>query len=57
MHNYLTYNLYRGAGRYASRTQYCEVFLLDDGAAELALSHYHGIYIALESLKIVSDGC
>lgn len=32
---------------------WCEVFLRDDGKP-LSLDHYHGIYIGLEKLKIVS---
>ncbi len=56
MRNWLTYNLARASGRYASRTVWTEVFLVDDGAATLAPSHYHGIYIGLEKIKVVSRG-
>lgn len=48
MRNWLAYNLARASGRYASRTAWAEVFLLDDGAPALAPSHYHGMYITLE---------
>ena len=34
------------------RTVWVEVFLVDDGAAALSPAHYHGIYIAMEKLKI-----
>ena len=53
MRNYLAYNLARSAGRYASRTVYCEVFLVDDGAP-LSNAHYNGVYIAEEKIKRVS---
>lgn len=52
LRNWLAYNLYRAAGRYATRTAWAEVFLVAD-SAPLNLSHYHGIYIGLEKMKIV----
>ncbi|KAL4447270.1 hypothetical protein ABPG77_007303 [Micractinium sp. CCAP 211/92] len=55
MRNWLTYNLARASGRYASRTVWTEVFLVDDGAATLTPSHYHGIYIGLEKIKVSPD--
>jgi hypothetical protein len=45
-------SLGRASGQYAPRTVWCEVFLIDDGAPALGAAHYHGIYIALEKLKI-----
>jgi hypothetical protein len=42
MRDYIAYNLSRRIGEYASRTQYCEVFL--NGA-------YNGLYILQEKLK------
>ena len=53
MRNYLTYNLARASGHYATRTVYCEVFLVDDGKP-LNMSHYNGIYIGEEKVKRVS---
>lgn len=53
MRNWLAYNLARASGRYASRTVWVEVFLVDDGVAALAPTHYHGIYIGLEKIKAV----
>jgi hypothetical protein len=50
MRNYLTYNLARASGRYASRTVYCEVFLIEDGKP-LSIEHYNGVYIAEEKVK------
>ncbi|KAL4858496.1 hypothetical protein ACK3TF_001466 [Chlorella vulgaris] len=55
MRNYLGYNLARASGQYAARTVWCELFLMDDGAAELDPSHYHGIYIAMEHPKIAQQ--
>ncbi|PRW56820.1 spore coat [Chlorella sorokiniana] len=54
MRNWLTYNLARASGRYASRTVWVEVFLVDNGAP-LSLDDYHGIYIGLEKLKIAKQ--
>jgi hypothetical protein len=42
MRNVLTYHLYNEMGRYASRTQYCEVVLNNQ---------YHGIYVFMEKVK------
>jgi hypothetical protein len=63
MRNWLAFDLTRASGRYAARTVWCEVFLQDSGAAAapsgsggLSLADYHGIYIAMEKLKIVSLG-
>ena len=53
MRNYLTYNLARASGHYATRTVYCEVFVVDDGKP-LNMSHYNGIYIGEEKVKRVS---
>ena len=53
MRNYLTYNLARASGRYASRTVYVEVFLQDDGSPSLTMDHYNGIYIGMERYRRV----
>jgi hypothetical protein len=55
MRNFVTYNLARAGGRYAARTVYVEVFVVQDGQP-LGPQHYNGIYIALENIKRVSDG-
>ncbi|KAG7672818.1 hypothetical protein KSW81_001763 [Nannochloris sp. 'desiccata'] len=54
MRNYLAYNLARASGRYATRTVYAEVFLLDDGR-ELSMEHYNGVYIVQERVKRGKD--
>jgi CotH kinase protein len=54
MRNYLTYNLARASGRYATRTVYAEVFLVDDGKP-LNMEHYNGIYITEEKVKRSKD--
>lgn len=50
MRNYLTMQLYRLTGRYASNTQYVEVFVVDD-ARPLSSHHYNGVYILMEKVK------
>lgn len=40
MRNFLAYTLARASGRYASRTAWCELFLLADGAPALGPQHY-----------------
>lgn len=52
MRNYAVYNLARASGRYASRTVWVEVYLVDDGAP-LGRQHYNGVYIAEEKVKRV----
>lgn len=42
MRNVLTYKLFNDMSHYASRTQYCEVFLNDE---------YKGVYILMEKIK------
>lgn len=56
MRNYLSYNLARASGRYATRTVWVEVFLVLDGAP-LGEQHYNGLYIAEEKVKKVSQTC
>eukprot|EP01025_Chloroclados_australasicus_P017668 TRINITY_DN19015_c0_g1_i1.p1 TRINITY_DN19015_c0_g1~~TRINITY_DN19015_c0_g1_i1.p1 ORF type:complete len:853 (-),score=100.36 TRINITY_DN19015_c0_g1_i1:526-2883(-) len=45
------YSLARQMGRYASRYRLMEVFLIADGATELSMSHYEGVYLLLEKVK------
>ena len=54
MRNYLTMQLYRSAGRYASNTLYFELFLITD-ARPLSLSHYNGLYVLMEKIKRGDD--
>lgn len=54
MRNYLTYNLARASGHYATRTIYCEVFLVNS-SSPLTLDHYNGVYIAEEKVKRSPD--
>lgn len=54
MRNYVAYNLARASGRYAARTVYTEVFLVDDGQP-LNMEHYNGVYIGVESVKRVRE--
>ncbi|KAK9828932.1 hypothetical protein WJX72_002885 [[Myrmecia] bisecta] len=49
LRSYLAFNLSRAMDEYASRQQYCEVFLVTDGQP-LALRHYNGIYLGLEKI-------
>ncbi|KXZ46160.1 hypothetical protein GPECTOR_46g229 [Gonium pectorale] len=51
MRNVLAYDIYRRMGRWASRTRYFELFLVDDGTG-LAKSNYVGLYVATERITI-----
>lgn len=51
LRNALGYELSRRMGRYAPRTRFVELFLLDDGAAAPGLEHYRGVYVLTESVK------
>jgi CotH protein len=51
LRNALGYELSRRLGRYAPRTRFVELFLLDDGAAAPRLEHYRGVYVLTESVK------
>ncbi|KAI8464000.1 MAG: coth protein-domain-containing protein [Monoraphidium minutum] len=50
LRNWLAYNAARRTGRYASRTRYAELFLVQDGRP-LSRDHYWGVYIAGESVE------
>lgn len=50
MRNLIAFSLARSSGRYASRTRFCEVFLITDGRS-LDMDHYHGIYMLMEKIK------
>jgi len=51
LRNALAYELSRRIGRYAPRTRFVELFLLDDGASAPGLEHYRGLYVLTESVK------
>lgn len=51
MRNFLTYKLSNDLNRYASRTQFVEVFLNDTGEAEVSDEHYVGVYVFMEKIK------
>jgi hypothetical protein len=55
MRNALAYELSRRMGRYAPRTRFVELFLLDDGAATPGLGHYRGLYVFTERIERGSD--
>ncbi|GMH44086.1 hypothetical protein BSKO_12020 [Bryopsis sp. KO-2023] len=50
LRNILAFAIARNTGRYASRTQYCEVFLVADGG-DLNYGHYNGVYVLAETVK------
>jgi CotH protein len=51
MRNVLAYELSRRMGRYAPRTRFVELFLLDDGASAPELQHYAGLYVLTEPVE------
>ncbi|GIL78251.1 hypothetical protein Vretifemale_7683, partial [Volvox reticuliferus] len=55
MRNVLAYDIFRRMGRWAPRTRYCEVFLLDDGSGTPTASKYEGLFIATERITIGPD--
>jgi hypothetical protein len=56
MRNMFVMDLSRSIGRYAPRTKFVEVFLVDDEARDsLALSDYLGVYTGMEKIKRGAD--
>ncbi len=51
MRNHLAYAFSRRMGRYAPRTEFLELFLLDHGAEAPELAHYRGLYVLTERIK------
>ena len=51
MRNHLAYELSRRMGRYAPRTEFVELFLLDDGVDAPEIEHYRGVYVLTERIK------
>ena len=50
MKNYIAYNIGRASGEYASRTQFVEIFSMEDGQP-LSLDDYRGVYVLVEKMK------
>lgn len=51
MRNELAYAWSRRLGRYAARTRFVELFVVDDGSEETTWDHYRGVYVFMEKLK------
>lgn len=51
MRNFLAYEFSNRIGRYASRTKFVEVFLNQDGDANIGKRHYVGVYLLMEKIK------
>ncbi|MYB63874.1 hypothetical protein F4X73_04210 [Candidatus Poribacteria bacterium] len=51
MRNYLAFEFSNRIGRYASRTQFVEVFLNNSRDKEIQAKHYVGVYLLLEKIK------
>ena len=51
MRNALAYELSRRMGRYAPRTRFVELFVVDDGAPAPGLEHYRGLYVLTERVE------
>ena len=51
IHNPFVHQLSRDLGRYSPRTRFVEVFL-SRGAGRLRETHYHGLYVLLEKIKL-----
>lgn len=54
IHNPFIYQLSRDMGRYSPRTRFVEVFL-SRSKGELRDTHYHGIYVLTEKIKMGKD--
>ncbi len=54
MHNPMAHGIYRGMGRYSSRTRYVEVYLKDDSGTPgpVTAADYNGLYVLEEKIKI-----
>lgn len=51
MRNHLAYSISREIMEYAPRSEYCEVFLVDDGSKEIKEEHYKGVFLMVEKIK------
>jgi hypothetical protein len=55
MHNVFAYDLSRKIGRYAPRTQYCELFLVAGTKTKVTMANYAGVYVFTERLTRSPD--
>lgn len=55
IHNPLAYQLSRDIGRYAPRTRFVEVYLVQSGNGAVASTTYNGIYVLEEKIKLGKD--
>ena len=55
IHNPLAYQLSRDIGRYAPRTRFVEVYLVQSGLGPVAQTSYNGIYVLEEKIKLGKD--
>jgi len=55
LHEYFGFEVARATGEYTPRTQYCEVFIIDDGLPLNTKSHYRGVYVAMETIRREAD--
>jgi CotH kinase protein/Chitobiase/beta-hexosaminidase C-terminal domain len=55
LHNAFAYDLSRRIGRYAPRTQFCELFLVSGAATKVTMAHYVGVYVFTERLTRSKD--
>jgi CotH kinase protein/Fn3 associated len=55
MHNVFAYDLSRKIGRYAPRTQYCEVFLVAGATTKVTMASYAGVYVLMERVTRSAD--
>jgi len=54
IHNPFMFDLSNSIGRYAPRSRFVEVFV-NTGAGALSTSHYRGVYVLMEKIKIGKD--
>ncbi|HKP63724.1 MAG TPA: CotH kinase family protein [Polyangiales bacterium] len=55
LHNAFAYDLSRRIGRYAPRTQFCELFLVTGATTKVTMANYVGIYVFTERLTRSKD--
>lgn len=53
--NYVAYNVTSNIMEYSPQATFCEVFIVDDGAEEININHYKGVYIAIEKIERGED--
>jgi hypothetical protein len=55
LHNAFAYDLSRRIGRYAPRTQFCELFLVAGANTKVTMASYAGVYVFTERLTRSKD--